>query len=326
MLVRFFSRGNVLAYLAMLAILVLLRLRLILHPEFYVVGDQALSYAPLWNTVFGHVSPLSGLASALAIVSVALCALIVNNIANRYGLASQQGAVAGLLFVILCGGLRHSVAFQPVLVYTLFLAWGVDRLFSAMRKDYPYASVAWGFAVLTAGSLFWAKGVWFLPFFLFMLFVLRLSSLRCLAAALVGAGGVAFVAFAVELFSASPFEGLRAFARAMFDTQSLWKVGAFSATYMAVALTAVVSGAISIQRHLSELNIQESRRIRVAEWVFFFAVFLMSLPGFSYELQNVAAVGASLFMPVFLTGVHSPRVRTAYLVALISVTAWIIFV
>ena len=47
MLVRFFSRGNVLAYLAMLAILVLLRLRLILHPEFYVVGDQALSYAPL---------------------------------------------------------------------------------------------------------------------------------------------------------------------------------------------------------------------------------------------------------------------------------------
>ena len=52
----------------------------------------------------------------------------------------------------------------------------------------------------------------------------------------------------------------------------------------------------------------------------------MSLPGFSYELQNVAAVGASLFIPVFLTGVRSPRVRTAYLVALISVTAWIIFV
>lgn len=326
MLVRLFSRSNPLAYVAMFAVLVLLRLRLILSPEHYVVGDASECYAPLWDTVFGHVAPASGLAVVLALVATALCALIVNNIANRFGLAPKQGVVAGLFFVVLAGGLRHSLAFQPAIVYTLFLTWGVDRLFSAMRKDYPYASVAWGFAVLTVGSLFWAKGVWLIPFFVIMLFVLRLSNLRCLAAAFVGVAGVAFVAFTVELFMPDPLESGRDFLRAAFDTRALWKVGAFSITYMVVALASVLWGALSIQRHLLEMNIQESRRIRVTEWVFLFSIFLIALPGFSFELQPVAAVGASLFLPAFVQRLRNERARTVYSVILIAFTAWIIYV
>ena len=326
MLFRFFSRGGSLAYLAILAVLVLLRLRLLLHPEFYVIGDQTLCHAPLWDTVFWHVAPASGVASALALVATALCALLVNNIADRFGLAPQQGAVAGLAFVLLAGGLRHSIAFQPATVFALFLVWGLDRLFSAMRKDYPYASVAWGFAVCAVGSLFWAKGVWFIPFLVVMLFVMRLSSLRCLAAALVGSLSVAFVACAVALFMPDPLESGRAFLRAAADTTALWKIGAFSTTYIVAILAALVLAALAIQKHLSEMNIQESRRIRVAEWVLFFSVFLMTLPGFSFELQVVAAVGASLFVPAFVSRLKSPKASSAYLVFIAAFTAWMIYV
>lgn len=326
MLIRFFSRGGWLAYLSMLAVLVLLRLRLVLHPEFYVVGDQALCQAPLWVTVFGHVAPGSGVATALAMVATALCALIVNNMSNRYGLAPQQGAVAGLAFVILSGGLRHSIAFQPAIIFALFLAWGLDRLFSAMRKDYPYAGVAWGFAIFTTGSLFWAKGVWFLPFLLAMLFVMRLSSLRCLAAAMVGMIGVAFIALTAALFAPSPLESVRTFLSAAVDTQALWKIGAFSTTYIVAILSALLIAALAIQKYLYEMNIQESRRIRVAEWVFFFAVFLMTLPGFSFELQCVAAVGAALFVPAFVSRLRSSKARSAYLIFIAAFTAWIIYV
>lgn len=323
---RFFSRGGLLAYVAMLAILVLLRLRLIMHPELYVMGDMTIFHAPLWDAVFGHVAPASGVSTALALIATALCALIVNNIADRYGLASQQGAAAGLAFVLLSGGLRHSMAFQPAIVFALFLVWGLDRLFSAMRKEYPYASVAWGFAVVSVGSLFWPKGVWFLPFLVIMLFVMRISSLRCLAAALVGVAGVAFVAFTAALFSPAPLEEGRAFLRAVFDTQALWKIGAFSTAYIVAILAAVLLAVLSVQKHLSEMNIQESRRIRVAEWVFFFSVFLITLPGFSYELQCVAAVGASLFLPAFISRIRSDRMSGAYIIFIAAFTAWIIYV
>lgn len=326
MLLRFFSRSNPLTYLALFALLILLRLKLVTRPEFYVIGDQTECYAPLWNTVFGHVAPASLLSVVLAIAVTALCALIVNNTANRYGLVSQQGTTAGLFFVLLAGGLRHSIAFQPAIVYSLFLIWGVDRLFSAMRKDYPYASVAWGFAILTLGSLFWAKGVWLIPFFFVMLFVLRISSLRALAAALVGVGGVAFTAFLVELFMPDPLESGRAFLRAVFDTRALWKIGPFSITYISITLLCLFFGALSLQRHLSELNIQESRRVRMSEWLFFFSIFLMTLPGFSFDLQIIAATGAALFLPAFTSRLRSPRARLLFPLILIAVTFWIIYV
>lgn len=326
MIYRFFSRGGLLAYVAMVVVLVLLRLRLILHPDFYVMGDVALFHAPLWDAVFGHVAAASSASTVLAIVSTALCALIVNNMADRYGLAPQQGAAAGLAFVILSGGLRHSIAFQPAMVFALFLAWGLDRLFSAMRKDYPYASVAWGFAIVAIGSLFWPKGVWFLPFLVVMLFVMRLSGMRCMAAALVGVVAVAFVAVTAGLFAPDPAESGRAFLRAAFDTQALWKIGAFSTTYIVAILGAVLLAVLSVQKHLSEMNIQESRRIRVAEWVFVFSVLLITLPGFSFELQCVAAVGASLFLPAFVSRLRSERARTLYLAFLLGFTAWMIYV
>lgn len=326
MVYRFFTRGGALAYAATVAALVLLRLRLILHPEFYVIGDIEMAHAPLWDLAFGHVAPGSGAATVLALVTTVLCALLVNNMANRYGLSPQQGAATGLAFVLLAGGLRHSIAFQPALVFAVFLAWGLDRLFSAMRKEYPYASVAWGFAIFSAGSLFWPKGVWFLPFLVVMLFVMRLSGLRSMAAALVGTVGVFFTAGVAMLFAASPVESARAFARAAVDTQALWRIGAFSTTYIVAVTAAVLFAALSTQKHLTEMNIQESRRVRVAEWVFFFSVFLITMPGFSFELQAVAAVGASMFVPAFVSRLKSPRAQSAYLIYVAAFTAWIIYV
>ncbi len=326
MLFRLFSRNNPLAYLAVAAVLVLLRLRLIMTPEFYVIGDQTGLYAPLWNTVFGHVEPASFLSVVLALVATMLCALLVNNIVNRFGLVPQQGVAAGLFFVVLAGGLRHSIAFQPIIIYSLFFVWALDRLFSAMRKESPYASVGWGFAIATTGSLFWAKGIWLLPLLFLVLFVIRQSSVRCLAAAFVGIVGVAFVAASVDLFVCNPVIDGRLLLRSAFDTQALWKIGAFSISYMSIVLLLVLWATLSTQRHLVEMTIQESRRMRVAEWIVFLSIFFITLPGFSYEMQILFAVGASMFLPSFALRLRSDVMRDLFLALLIGVTAWIIYV
>lgn len=321
---RLFSQNNPAAYAALLALLVALRGRLIYDPGRYVVADTPDLFSPLWQQLTGHVAAGSGLAVLLAVAVTFLCALMVNNMVNRYNLVGQQGVLGGMAFVILCGAFRLSLAFQPSFVFALALIWGLDRLFSATGKERPNASVAWGFAIVSAGSLIWAKGLVFIPFLFVLLFLLRVNSLRCVMAGVVGVVGVALVATTFTLFAPDPAETARSFARSGFATLPYWRLGPASITYLVVALGSAALAAASAQRHILEVSITVSRRVRAAEWVFFFTVFLAILPGFSLDIQILTAIGASMLLPRLLWSLGE-RGREALPAALTAVTAWIIY-
>lgn len=312
------------AYAALLALLVALRGRLIYDPGRYAVADTPDLFSPLWQELMGHVAAGSGLGVLLAVAVTLLCALMVNNMVNRYNLVSHQGVLGGMAFVILCGAFRLSLAFQPSFVFALALIWGLDRLFSATGKERPYASVAWGFAIVGEGSLIWAKGLIFIPFLFIVLILLRINSLRCVVAGLVGVAGVALVATAFTLFTPSPADAARSFVRSGFATLPYWRLGPASITYLAVTLGASALAVASAQRHILEMSITVSRRIRAAEWIFFFTVFLTILPGFSLDIQILTAIGASMLLPRLLWSLGE-RGREAVPAALTAVTAWIIY-
>lgn len=312
------------AYAALLALLVALRGRLIYDPGRYAVADTPDLFSPLWQGLMGHVATGSGLGVLLAVAVTLLCALMVNNMVNRYNLVGHQGVLGGMTFVILCGAFRLSLAFQPSFVFSLALIWGLDRLFSATGKERPYASVAWGFAIVSAGSLIWAKGLILLPFLFVLLILLRVNSLRCVVAGLVGVAGVALVATAFTLFAPDPAESVRSFVRSGFATQPYWRLGPASITYLVVTLGASALAVASAQRHILEMSITVSRRMRAAEWIFFFTVFLTILPGFSLDIQIIIAIGVSMLLPRLLWSLGA-RGREALPAALTAVTAWIIY-
>lgn len=320
-----FSRNTPAAYAALLLLLAGLRGRLVFDPARYVVADTPDLYTPLWSQLLGHVAPGGALSVVLAVVVTLLCALIVNNITNRFGFVGRPGVLGGLFFAVLCGGFRMGLGFQPVFVFALSLVWGLDRLFSAMGKKRPYASVAWGFAIVGVGSLFWSKGVCFLPFMLVLLALLRLGGGRCLAAALCGILGAAMVGFCHAMLCPSPAEAALDFARAGLATLPYWRMGPASIAYVAVCLGTTLVAVLSAQRHMTESSIAVSRRVRAAEWVFFFTLLLCLLPGFSLDIQILVAVGASMLLPGFVGRIRNARAREAVPVALTAVTAWIIY-
>lgn len=322
---RLFSRNTPGAYAALLALLASLRGRLMFDPARYVVADTPDLFTPLWSQLLGHVAPGGALSVVLAIVVTLLCALIVNNITNRFGFVGNYGVLGGLFFVILSGGFRLGMGFQPVFVFALSLVWGLDRLFSAMGKKRPYASVAWGFAIVGVGSLFWSKGACFLPFMLVLLALMRLSGGRCMAAALCGILGAAVVGACHAMLSPSPAEVAMGYARSALATLPYWRMGTVSVTYVAVCLGMTLAAVLSAQRHMAENSIAVSRRVRVAEWVFFFTLLLCLLPGFSLDIQILVAVGASMLLPGLVERVRDARVREAVPMALTAATAWIIY-
>lgn len=322
---RLFSRNTPMAYAALLLLLVGLRGRLVFDPARYAVADTPDLYTPLWSQLLGHVAPGGALSVVMAIVVTLLCALIVNNIANRFGFVGSYGVLGGMFFVVLSGGFRLGLGFQPVFVFALSLVWGLDRLFSAMGKKRPYASVAWGFAIVGLGCLFWSKGVCFLPFMLVLLALLRLGGGRCLAAALCGVLGAVMVGVCHAMLCPDPAEAALAFVRSGLATLPYWRMGAVSITYLTVCLGTTLLAILSAQRHIAENSIAVSRRVRVAEWVFFFSILLCLLPGFSLDIQILVAVGVSLLLPGFVGSIRGARLREAVPVALTAATAWIIY-
>ncbi len=307
-------------------LLILLRLRLIVDPTFYVVADTPDMYTPLWNILAENVVSGSMLSVFFAIACTMLCAMLCVNTVNRYGLMPEQTLLGGFFYVVLSGGLRPSLGFQPVMIFAIALAWSIDRLFSATRKERPYLSIAWGFGIATLGALFWSKGLWFLPFLLILLILLRIGGGRHIVAALLGIASVGVVGMTLVSFSSSPMETLSVYWRSAVTTVPYWRVGARSIFYLVVILAFTFIGVMAVQRHAFDMKITESRRARVAQWVLFYSILLMLLPGFSYETQCLAAIGASIFLPRFVYGMRSDMAKEVSLTILVAVTAFIIYI
>lgn len=314
------------AFAAMLLVLVGLRGRMIYDPALYVVADTPDLFSPLWGATMGHIAPGSTLSVVLAIAVTFLCALIVNNTVNRYGLSQAHGAFGGLFFVVLSGGFRLSMGFQPSMLFALSLVWGLDRLFSATGKTRPFASVAWGFGIVGVGCLFWAKGLCYIPLMLVLLSLLRIGGGRVFSAALIGLGGTAMVAATAALLTDHPMELARGYASSALAMQPFWRLGPISITYLVIELGIVLAALVFSHRHMLEMSITASRKVRVAEWVLLFSLLIILLPGFSYETQILIAIGASLLMPNLIYSIRDPRVREFIPIIATGAAAWLIYI
>lgn len=319
-----FSRNSVVAYALLVVLLVVMRLPLLSSPADYVVADSPELFSPAWTALFGHVAQGSTLSAVLAVTCMLLGALIAANIVNRYRLMPVQSALGGLVFVLFCGTFRPAMGFQPAHLFAIALVWALDRFFSATSKDRPYASIAWGMAIATFGALLYAKGIWFLPFLFVILVLLRQGGPRRLTAALVGVVAVLLVAFACVLFAQDPWAVAPAYGKAVMATMPYWRMGPWSYSYCALAVGLSLVSIVGVQRHLVEMKINESRRMRAAEWLLFFVLLLLLLPGFGLELQPIFAIGAALVIPRFLAGLSSlAREVIVGLIALLGL--WLVY-
>ena len=313
--------GYVLTYVALAA----LRGRLLLEPERYVAGDQPELYAGLWRPVFGGVAMGTLTASLLTIAVTAVCCTMINATSKRFHFTPTQSNLSGLCYAILCGGIVPSLCFHPVLVFAMFYISSCNRLFASLRHEQPYQSCFWCMALLGAGSLFWAKGLWFAPFMFVMMFVMRVASPRTLVAGLIGLLTPLILAAPYFLFQEDPLGLLQDYTKSLLSTVALWRTGVYSWIYMAVALLVTGLASLSLQGSLLKLGIVESRRARIVLWLTIYPISLMFLPTFSYETQVLAAVGAALTVPRFIMSIPNAKLREGVLTGLFLVTAWYVY-
>ena len=99
-----------------------------------------------------------------------------------------------------------------------------------------------------------------------------------------------------------------------------------SITYLVIELGITLFAVMSSQRHLLEMSITASRKVRAAEWMLFYSILLTLLPGFSCEIQILVAIGASMLLPRFVNGIRNGRVREAIPLVMTAAAAWLIYI
>ena len=321
-----FARSGTLNYLALIPLFVILRLRLIVEPSFYVLADTSDQYTPLWNALLGHVDAGGYLWVFLGIAIPLLTSLIVSNISNRYFNDHETTALGAMFFLLFCGILRPSVCFHPAMIEAVLLAMSVDRMFSAVRKERSSVSIAWSFVYATLGALLWAKAVWFLPFLVIMMFVVRVGNGRTLTAAFLGMADVTLLTYTCGLVAGwHPVDCIVEWHKRIWATAPFWSTGWRSWTYLAI-LALTTFGAImqTFPRNAGQ-TIVTYRQCRVAYWFIIVGVFLMVLPTFSYETQEIAAIGAALLLPQFFANMRSKAWQDGLTAVIFLVQVWLVW-
>ena len=317
------SRDTAIGYGILLLLLVALRIPVIIDPVHYTLADRPELYTPLWSYVFGWAGVGTWASVLVAIIATAICCLIVNNMENVYSLVREPGCLTGFAFVVLSGGFRMSMGLHPVMIYAICLSLSIDRMYSAMKKERPSRSIFWSAAWATLGALFWAKGVWFLPFLLVMLFVLRVGNGRTLMAGMLGMLSIGVnMLTCMMLTSPAPLETLEAYWHAMFATVPFWSLGLRSGAYLTVMGIIIVASVLAMRSRQTQQGVVESRRLQMVEWYIMFVTGLVLLPGFSYEMQILMALGVSMSFPHLMSGIRSEGMRNVTMLMMIAVTAW----
>ncbi len=320
---RVFARNSLLSYFLIVPLVLIMHIGLLIDPTPYVLADSADVQSPLWQTLMGHVVPGGITWRVLSLSIPMLSAFIVAGIVNRYDLAPMQSALGGLFYVLLCGQLRPSIGLHPAMIFVVLLLIAIDRLYSAMRKKTASKSIAWGFAYATFGGLLWAKGIVFLPFLVVILIILRLANSRTLMAAMLGIVGCLILTAAVCIICGVSEEVASEYVDSFLSTTAYWRTGWRSWIYLCVCGVLTVLSILSAQNRLSHLSIIGRRQMRSATWFVVFGIFLMLLPGYSYESQALAAIGASMLMPQFMVGVRSVHLQEGITAILFGVGLWI---
>lgn len=298
---RIFNRNSLVAFVMLPILLLVYRIRLISNPNLGMAANDADLYTPIWNATLGHVQTGSTLSIAIAIALTFITMLIVNNTSASYKISRNVTYLPACVFVILSSGFVIGQGLHPVLIFVVFYTIGMHRLFEVIRPDAkPYRYCYEAILNVSIGSLFWAKGLWLIPFVIVSAGMLKALNIRSLGCMLWGflvpwaiVGAVAFVTDRLDVLAES-------YEQSLVVPVAFYKTWTMGKTFIIVNAAILFLAIISALRNSTSLGTWQSRMVRVMVWMVIYPSVLIITPYFSFELQILIASGGAALVSVWL--------------------------
>ena len=321
---RLFNRNSIGAFLLLPVLLVLLRLRLIIHPaEGFIAQTEAL-YTPLWNGIFGQVEACSWVSILLSIVFTLYSAYMVMGIVNRYRFSERQSAISGMFFIVFTSGYVISQGLHPVHVFVMFMVTGIYRLFAGVEENNrPMRFCYEGAFMVSIGVLMWGKGLWFVPAFYIAMAMLRVFSLRSFLTATFGFLTPMLIASTWYFYNDQLIQVVETYWPTVTSRIEMCRTGMYTRTYLVLSAVFVAVGIVNALGEMPKLKIIESRYVRTVVWTIVVSLIFIFLPYFSLEMLNVVAVGGAVLVSAYMQRMRNERWQEIITVIFVVVTVFI---
>lgn len=298
---KLFNRNTLLAFIMLPVVLIIYRIRVITTPSLGLAISDADLYTPMWNATLGNVSSVSNTGIAVAIALTFLTMLVVNNTSASYKFSRNTTYLPGFVFIVLSSGFVIGQGLHPVQIFVVFFAIGMHRLFEVVRPDRkPYRYCFEAMLYVSVGSLFWAKGLWFVPFIIVSAGMLRVLTTRLFFCMLWGflAPMVLYGTYAYVTDNLTGY--LEAYEQALVVPVAFYKTWLMGKTFLVVYALVLFLSVVSAVRNIASLSIWQSRMSRVVVWTVIYPALLIITPYFSFEMQIFIAAGGSLLVSLWL--------------------------
>ncbi len=319
MLFRIFNRNDIIS-------LALMPLLLIGFWANTLLFDQSPSFPfdsnpmPLWSLVISVLKSNHLLASSLSLLIALMMMFSINRVANRYTLFNGQTNLPGFLYMLLVSGYLMAQKLHPVWFFTPMLMLSIERLFSAYGERKP---MTWCFEAsfwLSLGTLFYAKGIYFIVFVWMIMFILRLMSMRSLIASILGMLLPYLFSFGYYFW----YEQSGLFLEIMFENFvspiAFFDHSIYSQIYNGILIFLVFISILSVVRILPAVKIITRKHYRVFIWIIVLSVTAAITPYYSLEVMPVWAIGTSIIVGRFLTLIRRTFIQDLFVLLLVIIT------
>lgn len=319
MIFKTLNNNNIIAFLLLPVFLVgfWLQSLLVQQPAGFSFDQTPM---PLWDLLLGALKGNRFFTTVISMLIALVMMSGVNRIVNRFGLSNKQTALPGYLYLFMVSGYLMAQQLHPVWFFTPLLLLGIERLFAANGHHNP---TAWCFEAafwVSLGSLFYAKGIYFLILIWMTMFILRLFSFRAVLASVVGAVlpyllsmGYYYLADRFGWFVDLILENF--ISPVAFFSHSI-----YSQVYNGVVIFTVFLAILAVVRIMPVVKIITRKYFRIFIWLIVLCIVAALTPYFSLEIVPVLAIGASIVLNRFFNAIRRSLIQEVLFLLMVGIT------
>ncbi|TAJ13569.1 hypothetical protein DMA11_08380 [Marinilabiliaceae bacterium JC017] len=275
---------------------------------------------PLWNLVLSVVKG-NHLYAALFSLGLALINMMaVNRLVNRYGLLNKQSVLPGYIYLILVSGYGVVQHLQPVWFYSPLLILALERLFTAAGQRRPMSYCFDAAFWLSTGTLFYAKGIFLIPFIWAVIFILRMFSFRTFLASIIGLILPYFFAFCYYFWIGKQVDYFAILMENFMSPVAFFEHSIVSKAYNVIIIGIIIFSILSLVRQMPTFKIITRKHYRIFIWLIVICLLGSMTPYFSLEIISVMAIGGAVVLAQFFSSIQKNIWQEVFLIFLLVIT------
>lgn len=275
---------------------------------------------PLWQLVVNTLKGSYLLSAFISMIIVLIQIFSINRITNRYTLFNGQTNLPGIVYLLFVSGYLIAQKLHPVWFFTPLLMLSMERLFTAYGERKP---MTWCFEAsfwLSVGTLFYAKGIFFILFLWMVMFILRQFTLRSLLASLIGLVLPYLFAFGYFFWIDSGQQFFELSIENLLSPVAFFEHSLYSQVYNGFIIFLVFMSILAVVRIIPAVKIITRKHFRIFIWLIVLSTVASLTPYYSLEVIPIWAIGASIVVSRFLTVIQKPFLQELLLLLIMVST------